>query len=71
MGKKLSVTAVVLYMLLAHIGGHFLKVHWIHVFNSFMLFCILHNLLEWKFDCGDQEESEEENNDENIKMDSK
>ena len=65
MGKKLSLIAVILYMLLAHIGGHFLKIHWIHIFNSFMLFCILHNLLEWKFDCMIEEENEkdeEENN---------
>ncbi len=63
MGKKLSVTAVVLYMLIAHIGGHYLKVHWIHIFNSFILVCILHNLLEWKYDWVGQEE--EENHDEN------
>ena len=61
-GKKLTVTAIVLYLLVAHIGGHFLKVHWIHVFNSFMLVCILHNILEWKYDWIEQEEIEEENN---------
>ena len=60
MGKKLSVTAVVLYMLMANIGGYFLEIHWIHIFNSFMLVCILHNLLDWKFDWVEQ--SEEENN---------
>ncbi len=64
MGKKLNVMAVVLYMLVAHICGNFLEVHWIHVFNSFMLVCILHNLLDWKFDW--VEESEEENNDQQI-----
>ena len=58
MGKKLSIGAVVLYMLLAHIFGKFIDIHWIHVFNSFMLVCILHNLLEWKFDCTNQEEEE-------------
>ncbi len=55
MGKKLSIIAVVLYMLLAHVSGHFLEVHWIHVFNSFILVCILHNLLEWKYDWVEEE----------------
>jgi len=63
MGKKLSIGAVVLYMLVAHIGEYFLKVHWIHIFNSFILVCILHNLLDWKFDWVDQ--GEEDNADEN------
>ncbi len=65
MGKKISVTVVILYMLLAQIGGHYLKVHWIHVFNSFILVCILHNLLEWKFDCM-IDQGEEDNANETI-----
>ena len=60
MGKKLTITAVILYMIVAHISGAYLKIHWIHVFNSFMLACILYNILEWKFDWA--EENEEENN---------
>ncbi len=61
-GKKLSITAVILYMLVSHVCEYFLKVHWIHIFNSFMLVCILHNLLEWKYDWIDQ--TEEGENDE-------
>lgn len=60
MGKKLSVIAVVLYMLLAHIGGHFLQVHWIHIFNSLILVCILNNILEWKYDWVEETEEEKE-----------
>ncbi len=67
MGKKFTITAVVLYMLVAHVGGYFLKIHWIHIFNSFMLACILHNLLEWKFDwVVEGEQLEEENNADEI-----
>jgi len=60
MGKSLSVLTIVVYTILAHIGGAYLKVNWIHVFNSLILVSILYHLLEWKYDCVDQEE--EENN---------
>lgn len=58
LGKKLTILGVVLYTIVAHICGKIIDVHWIHVFNSFMLFCILHNILQWKYDWV----SEEENN---------
>ena len=59
MGKKLTIIGVVLYTIIAHIFGKFLDIHWIHIFNSFILVSILHNILEWKYDW--VEESEEEN----------
>ena len=65
MGKKLTVTAVVLYMLVAHVGGHFLKIHWIHIFNSFMLVAILHNILEWKYDWINEEEEDNDQSTDN------
>ncbi len=59
MGKKITIIGIVLYTIIAHIFAKFVDIHWIHVFNSFMLVTILHNILEWKYDW--VEESEEEN----------
>ena len=61
MGKKLTIIGVVLYTIIAYIFAKFADIHWIHVFNSFMLVSILHNILEWKYDWIEQEENEEEN----------
>ncbi len=59
MGKKLTIIGVVLFTVIAHICGKIIDVHWIHVFNSFMLVSILHNILEWKCDLIEEEKEEE------------
>lgn len=63
-GKPLSVLTIVVYTVLAHIGGAYLEVHWIHVFNSLILVNILYHLLEWKYAWVGVGEEEEENGDE-------
>lgn len=57
-GKGLSIITIVVYTILAHIGGVFIDVNWIHVFNSLILVSILYHILEWKYAWV----SEEENN---------
>lgn len=57
MGKKLTIIGVVLYTIIAYIFGKFMDIHWIHIFNSFMLVSILHNILEWKYDWVNKEEN--------------
>ena len=59
-GKPLSVLTIVVYTVLAYIGGAYLKVDWIHVFNSLILISILYHLLEWKYSwVGEEEENNE------------
>ncbi len=59
-GKGLSVFTIVIYTVLANIIGSYLKIHWIHVFNSLILVSILYHILEWKYSWISEEEEIEE-----------
>ena len=48
--KKLHLTAIILYTIVASIIAHFTKIHFIHIFNAFMLSGIFYNLLDWKYE---------------------
>ena len=47
--KKLHIMAIIIYTIGAFIIGQLTKIHFIHIFNAFMLSGILYNLLDWRY----------------------
>jgi len=48
--KKLHLTAIILYTIVAVVISKFTQIHFIHIFNGLMLSSILYNLLDWKYE---------------------
>ena len=59
--KKLQLTTIIVYAIIASIASKFLDIHWIHLLNSLILSAILYHLLEWKYSCISEEEENNEN----------
>ena len=51
--KKLHLTAIILYTIVAVVISKFTQIHFIHIFNGLMLSSILYNLLDWKYGVDD------------------
>jgi len=49
--QKIHLIGIILYTFIANFSAKFFDIHWIHIFNGFMLSSILYNLLDFKFVC--------------------
>jgi len=58
LSKQLFISAIILYSVVAFLTSKIVEIHYIHIFNTLMLSCILFNLLDWKY--GVEEDSNEE-----------